>query len=213
MLGVYADDSALAAALVVDDDESIRATLRDFLSDESYGALLAADGAEALALLRSSAQPRLRSERHLATNQRTARTLWVRGYIGASRGSTGKADGHFSSPVRSGPPGAQVMRGGMPTLGAMKEPIDQLGGYGPVLVRASQELVWEATMKTANEPRAKDSNTDGSDRRERARRGRDFHGLDSDLASGIGTAHRAAQPLDESREPHRLGQAFEVGVR
>ena len=33
------------------------------------------------------------------------------------------------------------------------------------------------------------------------------------LACGIRTAHRAAQPLDESREPHRLGQAFEVGVR
>ncbi len=44
--------------LIVDDDESIRATLRDFLSDEGYGALLAADGAEALDLLRSSAQPR-----------------------------------------------------------------------------------------------------------------------------------------------------------
>lgn len=44
--------------LVADDDESIRATLRDFLSDEGYGALLAADGAEALDLLRSSAQPR-----------------------------------------------------------------------------------------------------------------------------------------------------------
>lgn len=57
-----AGSSAQAASgkfiLVVDDDESIRATLRDFLSDEGYGALLAADGAEALDLLRSSAQPR-----------------------------------------------------------------------------------------------------------------------------------------------------------
>lgn len=57
-----AGSSAQAASdkfiLVVDDDESIRATLRDFLSDEGYGALLASDGAEALDLLRSSAQPR-----------------------------------------------------------------------------------------------------------------------------------------------------------
>ena len=62
-LGKDAQDDAPRTAperfvLVVDDDESIRATLRDFLSDEGYGSLLAADGAEALELLRSSGQPR-----------------------------------------------------------------------------------------------------------------------------------------------------------
>jgi excisionase family DNA binding protein len=43
--------------LVIDDDDLVRDTLRDFLSDEGYGALLASDGAEALKLL-ASASPR-----------------------------------------------------------------------------------------------------------------------------------------------------------
>jgi excisionase family DNA binding protein len=43
--------------LVIDDDDLVRDTLRDFLSDEGYGALLASDGAGALKLL-ASASPR-----------------------------------------------------------------------------------------------------------------------------------------------------------
>jgi excisionase family DNA binding protein len=42
--------------MVVDDDETVRATLGDFLSDQGHDALLAADGMEALHLLRSGAQ-------------------------------------------------------------------------------------------------------------------------------------------------------------
>lgn len=44
--------------LAVDDDEVIRATLGDFLADEGYGALEAADGARALDILRSPDHPR-----------------------------------------------------------------------------------------------------------------------------------------------------------
>jgi excisionase family DNA binding protein len=44
--------------LIVDDDESLRDTLRDVVADKGYGALAAADGVEALRLLRSSDQPR-----------------------------------------------------------------------------------------------------------------------------------------------------------
>ena len=43
--------------LVIDDNELVRETLHDFLSDEGYGALLASDGAEALKVL-ASASPR-----------------------------------------------------------------------------------------------------------------------------------------------------------
>lgn len=39
--------------LVIDDDETVRETLRDFLSDEGYASVLAADGSQALELLRS----------------------------------------------------------------------------------------------------------------------------------------------------------------
>ena len=44
--------------LIVDDDPSLRATLRDAVSDQGFGALAAADGLEALQILRSSDQPR-----------------------------------------------------------------------------------------------------------------------------------------------------------
>lgn len=46
-----------SVVLVIDDDELIRDTLRDFLSDEGFRALLASDGAEAIALL-DSGSPR-----------------------------------------------------------------------------------------------------------------------------------------------------------
>jgi excisionase family DNA binding protein len=65
--GATKNDAALSSVarraphqfiLAVDDDESVRATLRDFLSDEGYGVLEAADGAHALALLRFPGSPR-----------------------------------------------------------------------------------------------------------------------------------------------------------
>jgi excisionase family DNA binding protein len=43
-----------ATVLVVDDDEVLRAALADFLADRGYRALLAGDGEEALALLRTA---------------------------------------------------------------------------------------------------------------------------------------------------------------
>jgi excisionase family DNA binding protein len=43
--------------LIVDDDESFRETLREVVSDQGYGVLCAADGAEALELLRSHGGP------------------------------------------------------------------------------------------------------------------------------------------------------------
>lgn len=46
-------------ALVVDDDESIRLALRVFLEDEGYAIEEAANGNEALALLRNATGPRL----------------------------------------------------------------------------------------------------------------------------------------------------------
>ncbi len=51
------DGSPERVVLLIDDDELVRDTLHDFLSDEGYGALLASDGAEALKLL-TSASPR-----------------------------------------------------------------------------------------------------------------------------------------------------------
>ena len=47
------------SVLVIDDDELVRETLGDFLSDEGFQPLLASDGAEALRLL-GSASPRPR---------------------------------------------------------------------------------------------------------------------------------------------------------
>jgi len=44
--------------LVVDDDPSLRATLCDAIFDQGFGTLAAADGLEALQILRSSDQPR-----------------------------------------------------------------------------------------------------------------------------------------------------------
>jgi excisionase family DNA binding protein len=44
--------------LIVDDDESLRDTLSDIVSDQGYAALSAADGREALRLLRSADQPK-----------------------------------------------------------------------------------------------------------------------------------------------------------
>lgn len=46
------------SVLIVDDDEALRDTLRDVVSDQGYGALCAPDGIEALRLLRSSDHPR-----------------------------------------------------------------------------------------------------------------------------------------------------------
>lgn len=43
--------------VVVDDDESIRESVATVLEDEGYVVLQAADGAEALTILRTSAQP------------------------------------------------------------------------------------------------------------------------------------------------------------
>lgn len=43
--------------LVVDDDEMVRESLRDFLADEGFGVLAAADGVEALELLAAPATP------------------------------------------------------------------------------------------------------------------------------------------------------------
>lgn len=46
-----------AVVLVIEDDEVVRDNLGDFLADEGYEALLAADGAEALELLASTTPP------------------------------------------------------------------------------------------------------------------------------------------------------------
>jgi CheY-like chemotaxis protein len=43
--------------LIVDDDEDIRETLRDVLEDEGYPVRVAANGAEALAMLAGSQKP------------------------------------------------------------------------------------------------------------------------------------------------------------
>jgi DNA-binding response OmpR family regulator len=43
--------------LVVDDEEDVRAALRDVLTDEGYPVTLAADGAEALAALADAGEP------------------------------------------------------------------------------------------------------------------------------------------------------------
>lgn len=51
------DSSPERAVLVIDDDELVRETLGDFLSDEGFLPLLASDGEEALKLL-ASASPR-----------------------------------------------------------------------------------------------------------------------------------------------------------
>jgi excisionase family DNA binding protein len=58
-----ADDRSRAGTrtscvLIVDDDPSLRATLRDLATDQGYGALTAADGLEALGILRSVETPR-----------------------------------------------------------------------------------------------------------------------------------------------------------
>lgn len=53
-----APESPANVVLIVDDDEGIRETLQDVLTDAGYQALSARDGVEALALLRSPAQPR-----------------------------------------------------------------------------------------------------------------------------------------------------------
>ncbi len=45
------------SVLVIDDDELVRETLGDFLSDEGFQPLLASDGAEALKLLGSAPRP------------------------------------------------------------------------------------------------------------------------------------------------------------
>lgn len=44
--------------LIVDDDESLRDSLHDVVSDQGCGALFAADGIEAVRLLRSEDQPK-----------------------------------------------------------------------------------------------------------------------------------------------------------
>lgn len=56
--GTPATQARVATVLVVDDDESLRATVSEFLADEGYGALQAGDGAAALALLRAPGAPR-----------------------------------------------------------------------------------------------------------------------------------------------------------
>lgn len=56
--GTPTANARVATVLVVDDDESLRATVGEFLADEGHGALLAADGAAALALLRAQGAPR-----------------------------------------------------------------------------------------------------------------------------------------------------------
>jgi excisionase family DNA binding protein len=53
-------DAARRTVLVIDDDPLVRESLADFLDDNGYDALLASNGAEALALLESSSpQPSL----------------------------------------------------------------------------------------------------------------------------------------------------------
>jgi len=52
------DTSPRPLVMVVDDDELIRETVGEFLTDQGYATLLAADGSEALELLRSPAAPR-----------------------------------------------------------------------------------------------------------------------------------------------------------
>ena len=56
--GTPAAQARVATILVVDDDESLCATLSEFLADEGYGALRADDGAAALDLLRAPGAPR-----------------------------------------------------------------------------------------------------------------------------------------------------------
>lgn len=46
--------------MVVDDDETLRETLSDFLGDDGYAPMLASDGAMALSLLRAPGAPRPR---------------------------------------------------------------------------------------------------------------------------------------------------------
>jgi two-component system, sensor histidine kinase and response regulator len=50
---------AAAPILLVDDEEDIRETLRELLEEEGYRVLTAADGREALAILRSAERPRV----------------------------------------------------------------------------------------------------------------------------------------------------------
>jgi excisionase family DNA binding protein len=50
--------SRTSYVLIVDDDPSLRATLGDVVTDQGYGALTAADGSEALEMLRSVDEPR-----------------------------------------------------------------------------------------------------------------------------------------------------------